>query len=305
MTAYYGNTLNPSGKRPLVFNQSYAYKGSDPKFVKPVQLPCAQCVGCRLERSRQWAIRCVHEASLYTDNCFLTLTYNNETLPKDNSLDKSHLQKFMKRLRRRYPETTIRFYACGEYGDTHNRPHYHVCLFNFDFEDKKLWKVVNGNRLYTSEKLAAIWTHGYNVIGNVTFESAAYVARYIMKKVSGKKAIEDKHYDFISDTTGEVHTVIPEFNTMSRRPGIAKDWYDKFKTDLYPSDNINVNGQTMQPPKYYDKQFEMDEPQQHKIIKAKRELNGKKYAANNTPERLHTREKLKLAQTKSLIRTTE
>jgi len=66
----------------------------------PLELPCGQCIGCRLERSRQWAIRCVHEASMHENNCFITLTYAPEYLPPDGGLIKSDFQKFIKRLRK-------------------------------------------------------------------------------------------------------------------------------------------------------------------------------------------------------------
>ena len=126
-------------------------------IVKSLELRCGQCVGCRLERSRQWAVRCMHEASLYKNNCFLTLTYSDEYLPDDYSLHYEDFQKFMKRLRKRfkglepaaYAESTdkmkrlrkrlkfpIRFYMAGEYGEQFGRPHFHACIFNFDFSDK-------------------------------------------------------------------------------------------------------------------------------------------------------------------------
>ena len=119
--------------------------GLPPVFKRPagphreLQLPCGQCVGCRLERSRQWVVRCIHEASLYENNCFLTLTYSDDCLPNGNDLIYRHFQLFMKRLRKRFG-SNIRFYMCGEYGDLFGRPHYHACLFNFDAPDKVLYR---------------------------------------------------------------------------------------------------------------------------------------------------------------------
>ncbi len=180
--------LTPSGKRQVVFNISQAYTD------RPVNIPCGQCIGCRLDKSKQWAIRCVHEASLYDNNSFITLTYNTEHLPEDRSLEVRVFQLFMKRLRKRFG-TKIRFYACGEYGDQNGRPHYHACLFNHDFQDKKLWKRGKDPSLdlYRSADLEKLWPYGYSSIGEVTFQSAAYVARYIMKKITGPKGGGEIH----------------------------------------------------------------------------------------------------------------
>lgn len=254
-----------------------------------MEVPCGQCIGCRLERSRQWAIRCVHEASLHDANCFITLTYNNANLPSDGSLDLDHFQRFMKRLRKKHGE--VRFFHCGEYGSSLGRPHYHACLFGFDFADKKLWKVTeSGSRLYRSESLEQLWPYGYSSIGDVTFESAAYVARYIMKKVTGKKA--EEHYNGLK----------PEYTTMSRRPGIASGWFEKFSSDVYPRDEIIIRGKKMKPPRFYDSQFEVLDPDAMSDIKVRRKKQAKKRSADNTYDRLEVRRKVKESQIKSLIR---
>lgn len=160
------------------------YPPSPNKLNHPeLRLPCGQCVGCRLERSRQWALRCVHEASLHDSNLFVTLTYDDEHLPEFNSLYYPDFQKFMKRLRKKFSRENIRFYMCGEYGETTLRPHYHVILFNFDLPDRRLYRRSHsGDHLFTSEILTKIWGKGFCPFGNVTFQSAAYTARYIMKK---------------------------------------------------------------------------------------------------------------------------
>ena len=180
-----------TGSKKLIFS----YNAKHCKSVIPdLQVPCGRCVGCRLERSRQWAIRCVHEASLHKRNCFVTLTYNDVNLPEDRGLHYKHFQDFMKRLRKKYGEG-IRFYMCGEYGEQLGRPHFHACLFNHDFDDKKLWKTTDSNsKLYRSKELEELWPFGYSSVGDVNFESAAYVARYIMKKVNGEAA--ELHYSF-------------------------------------------------------------------------------------------------------------
>lgn len=278
-----------------------------------LDLPCGQCIGCRLERSRQWAMRCYHEASMYEENCFITLTYNDEHLPENKSLDVAHFQKFMKRLRKRFG-AGIRFFHCGEYGEKYFRPHYHACLFNFDFPDKKLWKVNNNHRLYISESLSELWPFGFSTIGDVTFESAAYVARYIMKKVTGDAA--DSHYERVCLETGEVFNLKPEYTTMSRRPGIGKPWFDKYHKDVYPSDFVVINNKKLKPPKYYDTLEERysdalkslgNVSYEHTFdsIKDSRKMKATKFVDNNTPERLNVRESVQLARLKKLPRTLE
>lgn len=295
MTGYRSKQVNASGKRSIVFTPADGYTDL------PVQIPCGQCVGCRLERSRQWAIRCIHEASLYEDNCFITLTYSPDHLPEGGTLVKAHYQKFMKRLRKMFPGRTIRYFHCGEYGDQNARPHYHACLFNFDFSDKQLWKQRDGIRLYTSPTLEKLWPYGFSTIGDVTFESAAYVARYIMKKVTGKNAAS--HYQSVDADTGEVTPIISEYVTMSRRPGIAAKWFEKYSSDVYPSDFIVVNGKKMKPPKFYDTLLERMHEDAYTDIKTARILQSKMHSDNQTPERLHVREQVKLSKIKSLKRT--
>ena len=281
--------------KTIVFNPTHGW------VDRPLTIPCGQCVGCRLERSRQWAVRCVHEASLHEDNCFITLTYNNESLPEDGSLNKKHFQDFMKRLRKKYKNKKIRYYHCGEYGDKNFRPHYHAIIFGLEFDDQKLFTVNNGEKLYTSEKLEKLWPFGFSTIGTVTFESAAYVARYVMKKVNGKNA--KNHYERIDSNTGEIYNLVPEYNTMSRRPGIASGWFDKYKDDVYPSDNIHLRDKTFRPPKFYDKMYEHLMPNEMEKIKKQRMINMQKHETDNTADRLAVKEQVKNAQLNKLIRS--
>lgn len=282
LKGYRSRETNPSGKRSIVFNVNQGYSDQQ------VEVPCGQCIGCRLDRSRQWAIRCLHEASLYENNCFLTLTYNDENLPKDNSLQIEDFQKFMKRLRKAKGKN-IRFFHCGEYGENFGRPHYHALIFNYDFKDKKKWKINNGQTLYISEDLQKLWTLGHSSIGDVTFESAAYVARYIMKKMSGEQALH--HYNTIDYTTGEILAERrPEYVTMSRRPGVGKLWLEKYQTDVFPDDFVVVNGKKMKPPKYYSAQLESSDPDAYHWIKISRKLAAEQHEENNTRERLDVRE---------------
>lgn len=245
-----------TGKAVLSFN-----KGGGPSGE--VLLPCGQCVGCRLERARQWAVRCMHEAELYSQNCFITLTYDEAHLPKSGSLDVAEWQRFMKRLRK-HVGGGVRFYHCGEYGEQFGRPHYHALLFGYDFSDKVLLKEVGGVKLFTSETLSKLWGKGFATCGAVTMESAAYVARYVMKKITGEAAAE--HYGGRK----------PEYTTMSRRPGVGRAWFEKFSGDVFPSDEVIVNGRSCKPPRYYDNLLEKAMPEMLEAVKRERVKEGNK-----------------------------
>ena len=284
---------------------------AEPRFgdYSEMSLPCGQCVGCRLERSRQWAIRCMHEAQLYKRNCFITLTYDEDHLPIDRSLDYRHFQLFMKKLRKHYSgydavdvdgvlTYPIRFYMAGEYGENFGRPHFHACLFNFDFPDKVFYKKTgSGSAIYNSKILDKIWGQGFTSIGDVTFQSAAYVARYIMKKVNGDSA--KSHY--IDSETGVC--IKPEFNKMSLKPGIGFNWYDKYKTDVYPHDYVVVNGKKVKPPKYYDRKFQEEFPVEYDMIAFEREVDAGLRYLDNTPARLAVKEQVTNAKLNKLPRT--
>lgn len=292
LKGYRANAVNPTGKRSIVFKPPEGYTDF------PINLPCGQCIGCRLERSRQWAIRCVHEASLYEDNCFITLTYNDESLPDGYSLKLEDFQLFMKRLRKRFGPG-IRFFHCGEYGEKFGRPHYHACLFNFDFKDKELWNTRESIPLYTSKALEELWPHGFSTIGEVSFDSAAYVARYITKKITGPLA--EDHYAYTNPETGEVTTRKSEYTTMSRRPGIGRGWYDKWSGDVFPSDEIIMKGRAMRPPKFYSNIYEHENPVDFRAVKSQRRVNRKKLV-EISEDRLAVQEKCHEIAAKRLIR---
>lgn len=286
LKGYRSKTVNASGKRSLTFNRHEAY------IDLPIETACGQCIGCKLERSRQWAIRCVHEASLYEANQFLTLTYSPQHIPKNGSLQKTDFQKFMKRYRKYFEPRTIRYYYCGEYGETTSRPHYHACIFNHKFEDLEYLKSTDqGFKLYTSKLLADLWPLGQCSVGELTFETAAYTARYITKKITGPDARD--HYG----------DRLPEFTNMSTSPGIGSGWFDKYRNDIFPDDFIVLRGQKMKTPKAYSRWLEKNSVDQYQKIKASRKsqaLDPKKQA-ENTVERLQVREDLhyyRLAQLK-------
>lgn len=233
--------------------------------AKGFNLPCGRCVGCRLENSRQWAARLMHEQQMHEKSCFITLTFNPTSLEKrknPHSLDLTEFQKFMKRLRRKHGKG-ISYFHCGEYGDKNQRPHYHAIIYGYDFPDRDPIKVNNGFQLYVSSELEQLWSdpvtkesYGFHRIGNVSFESAAYVARYCMKKWKGEGSQE--HYQLI-DEDGVVHERHPEYASMSTKPAIGKRWYEKFGwTDCHANDYITIprkDGTRIlaRPPRAYDK----------------------------------------------------
>lgn len=284
---------NPSGKRGITFRQSESN-------LIPIQLPCGQCIGCRLERSRQWAIRCVHEAQLHKENCFVTLTYDDSHLPDGGTLVVRDFQLFMKRLRKAIGDARVRFFHCGEYGEQMDRPHYHACLFGYDFPDRELWSIRDEVKLYRSAMLEKLWTVGFSTVGDVTFESAAYVARYITKKVTGK-GIEIEPGRVISPEEWYGGRK-PEYVTMSRRPGIGANWYKKYARDVYPADSVVVRGGVKcRPPRFYDKLLEMDAPALLREIKFSR-VRLSANSADCTPRRLRDRGEVREALVRSTLR---
>lgn len=266
----------------------------DAFLYNEVPVGCGQCIGCRLERSRQWAMRCMHEASLYDFNAFATLTFDNEHLPPGANLDFRPVQLFQKRLRKRLDGQQIRIFGCMEYGGETLRPHAHMCIFNVRFPDPKLVaKGKAGDRLFESQLLSDAWGQGMANFGEVTFEAAAYVARYSVSKVTGDQA--QSHYRRI-DEQGREYQVRPEFGFMSRRPGIGRPWLDKWMTDVYPHDYVIVNGMPVKPPKFYDNILAHDFPDNYLGIKAERLAQALANAADATPQRLAVREEVATAR---------
>lgn len=263
------------GKPAIVFDPDQA--GGGP----PVVLACGQCIGCRIAQARQWALRCIHEASLYGDhNSVVTLTYNDKSLPPGGTLRKADAQQFMRRLRRRFSgvvkvngERPIRFFLCGEYGDQLSRPHYHVMLFNHEFSEMEFWRKTDaGSLLYRDPCLEGedgLWPHGHSEIGEMSVETAAYISGYCVKKITGSDAA--CHYLAGDPDTGEAYYLEPEFINMSRRPGIGKGWFDKFgSSDVWPKDFITRSGKVYSVPKYYDKLLDAISPEEMAAIKAER-----------------------------------
>lgn len=287
---------NPSGKRSILFS-----RGPDAGPV-PVSVPCGRCIGCRLERSRQWAVRLMHEAQSHADAAFLTLTYDPEHLPAGGGLVKADFVKFMKRLRRTRPPRSVRYFHCGEYGSKKRRPHYHAIVFGVPFEDRVFFKEESGNKLYRSPELERLWPFGASLIGAVTFESAAYVARYCVEKMH---FFGEFVYEHIDPESGEVLPIQPEYVTMSLKPAIGREWFERFKGETYRDDSVVMRGIEMRPPRFYDRRFELEDPERLAELKAARKKKALQFKEHNTDERLRVREQVKLAQVNQLRRSVE
>lgn len=287
---------------------AYRTRGGDITFRQghgvgvSIPLPCGQCIGCRLERSRQWAVRCMHEASMHVDNCFITLTYDDDHLPDPPTLVKRDFQLFMKRLRKYFSPKPIRYFLCGEYGDQTWRPHYHAIIFGINFQtDTVSGEGESGFESYYSRDLERLWGLGFASFGRVDFGSAAYVARYNLKKRGGKMAKD--WYSRTDPITGEIYDLLPEFGHMSLKPGIGKAWYDKFYKDVFPSDNVVFKGREMAVPKYYSKLFDKSDPFVFEAIKLSRVRRASRHKANNTSERLAVRKEVKESRIINLKRS--
>jgi hypothetical protein len=216
----------------------------------------------------------------------------------------------MKRLRKKLSPNIIRFYMCGEYGDKTKRPHYHFLIFGEDFkEDRTLYKMSNtGFPIYNSKLLSKLWTFkgepepiGHATVQNMTVETAAYCARYVMKKITGNPA--RKHYDEkINTSTGEITQRLPEYTAMSLKPGIGADWFSTYQSDVYPKDFCTHQGVIYKTPRYYDAILANKDPNLLDQIKIKRQEHLENQKEALTSKRLAQMEQCKQLQADRLIR---
>lgn len=265
-----------------------------------IKVPCGRCVGCRIDRARDWTLRILHETKLHQGvNChFLTLTYDDQHLPNPPSLTYEHFVAFCKATRR--ARGPFRFFMCGEYGEIGRRPHYHAIVFGLVLDD--LYRFGGSDKLPTfrSATLDRTWGRGFVLVGSVTAQSANYVARYSLKKITGDPA--ELHYRWSDPATGEQHQLEPEFCQMSRRPGIGALWYNRFHTDFHVHDFAIKDGGKTTIPRFYDKLaakqgYDVEELKQYRQIKAQLK------AEHNTPERLAVRETVAKARSNLSKRT--
>lgn len=277
MRGYRSHTVNENGKRPIVF------KVTDGFYDMPIDVPCGQCIGCRLEYSRQWAMRCIHELKMHEKSCFLTLTYNDENLPLDYYLEKEELQKALKRIRKYIEPLKFRYMACGEYGETTKRPHYHVIMYGYEFPDNEHYAHNDGYDIYTSKILDSLWGKGECKIGTVTFESCCYVARYMLKKQKGQNKRDDGKEEFL---------------LASRKPGLGQKFFEKYYEEIYATDSCVIRNKQMKPPKYYDTKFEEFAEKQLRKIKAERRKN----VCDDPEERQDVKEQIQLLKQQRIKR---
>lgn len=266
-----------------------------------IELPCGQCIGCRMRRASDWSLRVMHEASLWPVNCFVTLTYGRDKLPQFGSLYHRDFQLFLKRCRKYYNNKTVRFYMCGEYGPLNDRPHYHACMFNVDFREDRVpsGRSASGQLFYTSPLLARLWSHGIVSVQDLTPETASYCARYIMKKALGRSS-KDAYTDV--DDDGVITERKPEYAAMSLKPGIGAKWFEKYSRDVFPHDFVVQNGVERQVPKYYDKLLHRKKLLMEDDIQAARVERAVLGAADQTDERRAVREAVHCAKVSNLKR---
>jgi hypothetical protein len=313
-------TVLPNGKKELKFSNVLGsmFRQGLPMPEDSMAVECGQCMTCRLEKSRVTALRCVHEARMFERNCFITLTYSEDKMKElcpltdgGYSLVRDHATNFMKRLRikfargfyyklrdgkeRFFQSKNVRAYGCGEYGDKNGRPHFHFCLFNCFFPDRIDEGGRGGFRYYSSECLSGLWPNGFSSVCDFSFETAAYVARYCTKKVTGKKALD--HY----------RGRLPEFAVFpTRGGGLGKPWFDKYGlTDVIPTDTCIARYVKCGVPEYYDRlrgRFDPDGLAEAKRLRSER---AKLRVDDNTYARLQDKERCMNAKIKCLIRTLE
>ena len=254
-----------------------------------VLIPCRHCVGCCTSLSREWMHRMVLEKEVSKTSYFLTLTYDEENIPVNHQLNKKHLDDFLKALRNyfknKYDYDGIRYYACGEYGSKTARPHYHAIIYNlpltplefkvfgFEYDKRYKFRVVgkgeDGTDLYEFDLLNQLWKKGFVVVGQVTDRSCGYVARYVDKKrLSGEKNKDLKACG-----------IVPEFNCMSRMPGIGVPYYEKYYKKILDNNlNIFINGTTISVGRMFEKFLDKYHPEyldRYKKLKESLSLFGK------------------------------
>lgn len=234
--------INPDGGRPI-----FGFEGVKNGLTE-ILLPCGKCPECCKEYYTSWATRGSRELSRWESSLFITLTYSDEHLPSDRSLNKKHIQDFIKRLKKRNGSTKsnpIRQIYCGEYGSLTNRPHYHCILFNTDFSDKIRHRTSDGGHpIFTSETLTGLWGKGHCEFGPALPSSIAYLFKYILKKIP---RVERKKPRII-EVDGITYEVAHEFIEASRNPGIGAHMRD---SKSIKKGYLTINGVKKKLPKYY------------------------------------------------------
>lgn len=273
-----------------IVNRKFEPGVSDPgSYI--LRVPCGHCIGCRLDYSRMWAIRCVHEASCWDDNHYITLTFDEEHIYKckNFSLNKKEFQTFLKRLRYHFTGYKIRYFHGGEYGEERGRPHHHCCFFNLPLKDLVEAPSRSEDQLYRSEFFESIWENGVCWIGRVTFKSAAYIARYLLKTLT------------YSETAARYRGRELPYVTMSRNPGLGALFLEKYAPEIYNNDMVMVDGVKSKPPRFYDNKYSLVNP--YRLEELKHERMKKMNPTEQTPSRLLVREKYQEEKVKFFTRS--
>lgn len=253
------------------------------------QVPCGKCLECKINNSKQWALRSVAESCMHTDNWFVTLTYDDEHIPPSVLTYSRHsyefgawhplvyedFQAFKKRLleymRYHYNVSDIRFMMCGEYGPTNGRPHFHAIFYGLPLPDvvKHSEQSLSGkNYVYlTSEIIFNCWSKGFVTIGECNWETSAYVARYVLKKFNNLEEYDYQNLCFVNGW----EPLPPEMREASRRPGLGRPYYEAHKGEIYPLDKVVLpNGQVLKPCSYFDDLYDLEDPELLELLKQDR-----------------------------------
>lgn len=288
MACYYPiRAFQPASGGPVSFHEV--------QDAVSLDLPCGRCIGCRLEKARQWSVRCMHEAKLHECNSFVTLTYRPENVPPGGSLVYRDFQLFIKRLRKVHADKgRIRYFVVGEYGESFDRPHYHALLFGVGFTDLIPFQRMPSYTVFVSPSLERIWGLGFCTVGEVNQETAGYAARYALKKVTGDMA--EDHYRVVDPATGEVFQKQPEFARMSLKPGLGAEWLRRYACDYYKKGKVVIDGREHNAPRYYDKLAEQLLPDRVEDVKGARQVAAYARREDSTPERLAVKEEVQKAR---------
>lgn len=264
-----------------------------------IEIPCGQCIGCRMRRASDWTLRVMHEAQMWDENCFVTLTYGRDKLPPDGNLEHRDFQLFMKRVRAHF-KRPVRFYMCGEYGPLNFRPHFHACLFNVDFRSDRVQagKSGSGAVFYDSPTLSRLWSHGRVSVQDLTRETAGYCARYIMKKHLGPMTEEAR----AAYVTGDGVVRRREYAAMSLKPGIGALWFEKYGIQTHRQDFVIADGAKQSVPRYYDRLADRAKRVVMDSVRFERERKARLHVEDQTPERLAVREQVHNARMRNFVR---
>lgn len=232
-------------------------------------LPCGQCLSCRIAKSREWYVRLWHELTYFDKSLFATLSYRDECLPSNFQLEKKALQDFIKRLRTK-TKSKLKYYACGEYGDETERPHYHAIIFGIAVSDHTIHKRWNLQHkswalIATSGPCVDAWPFGEVILGYVEKDSLRYVTDYVKKKLTGS----------LAETDGRIQPFSICSNGLGKR--FCLDNADQIRSNQ----NITVFGQSLGLPRYYVKLLDIADELVPKIdekeVKKAKQLTNQEY----------------------------